>query len=93
MSPISAKAWQNSAGCSSQAAGLWRWTLRPPPKTVLLPFIRFHLHTVIPSLGRLLTGQADAYQYLPDSTENFLEPNAWQAGCRKPVFKTVVFAA
>ena len=46
----------------------------PPPKTVLLPFIRFHLHTVIPALGRLLTGQADAYQYLPDSTENFLEP-------------------
>ena len=46
----------------------------PPPQTLLAPFIRIHLHTVIPTLGRLLTGQADAYHYLPDSTENFLEP-------------------
>lgn len=46
----------------------------PPPASPLAPFIRFHLHTVIPGLGRLLTGQADAYNYLPNSTEYFLEP-------------------
>ena len=46
----------------------------PPPETPLAPFIRFHMHTVIPGLGRLLTGHADAYTYLPDSTEYFLEP-------------------
>lgn len=46
----------------------------PPPENLLAPFIRFHLHTVIPTLGRLLTGEADAYRYLPDSTESFLEP-------------------
>jgi len=43
-----------------------------PRRTVLSPFIRFHMHRVIPTLGRLLTGQGDAYNYLSDSTERFL---------------------
>ncbi len=46
----------------------------PPPHNLLTPFIRIHLHTVIPTLGRLIAGQSEAYQYLPDSTESFLEP-------------------
>ncbi len=46
----------------------------PPPASPLAPFIRFHMHTIIPGLGRLLTGQGDAYNYLPDSTEYFLDP-------------------
>ena len=43
-----------------------------PRRAVLSPFIRFHMHRVIPTLGRLLTGQGDAYNYLSDSTERFL---------------------
>ncbi|MGH2593032.1 MAG: class I SAM-dependent methyltransferase, partial [Anaerolineae bacterium] len=43
-----------------------------PRRTMLSPFIRFHVHRVIPTLGRLLTGQGDAYNYLSDSTERFL---------------------
>ena len=46
----------------------------PPPKTPLAPLLRFQLHTVIPALGGLLTGHREAYTYLPDSTEGFLEP-------------------
>ncbi len=46
-------------------------TTRPKPGP-LAPLIRFHMHTVIPLLGRILTGQPDAYTYLPDSSENFL---------------------
>jgi len=46
----------------------------PPPENLLAPFIRIHLHTVIPTLGRLIAGQAEAYQYLPDTTEHFLAP-------------------
>lgn len=46
----------------------------PPPQNLLTPFMQFHLHTIIPALGRLLTGQQDAYHYLPDSTEDFLKP-------------------
>lgn len=45
----------------------------PPPQNLLTPFMQFHLHVVIPALGRLLTGQQDAYHYLPDSTEGFLK--------------------
>ncbi|HKZ86178.1 MAG TPA: ubiquinone/menaquinone biosynthesis methyltransferase [Anaerolineae bacterium] len=43
-----------------------------PPHNLLSPFIRFHMRRVIPTLGRLITGEADAYTYLPDSTEQFL---------------------
>ena len=48
----------------------------PPQHNILQPFVRFHLQVVIPLLGRLVTGDAEAYRYLPDSTEGFLE-----AGC------------
>jgi demethylmenaquinone methyltransferase / 2-methoxy-6-polyprenyl-1,4-benzoquinol methylase len=52
-----------------------RWvsldTTRPRP-SLLYPLVQAHLHFVIPTLGRLLTGQPDAYRYLPESTENFL---------------------
>jgi demethylmenaquinone methyltransferase / 2-methoxy-6-polyprenyl-1,4-benzoquinol methylase len=46
----------------------------PPPKGLLRPLIEFHLHRIIPFLGRLLAGEAEAYSYLPNSTESFLEP-------------------
>jgi demethylmenaquinone methyltransferase / 2-methoxy-6-polyprenyl-1,4-benzoquinol methylase len=43
-----------------------------PRRSLLSPFIHFHMHQVIPFLGELLTGSRDAYVYLPDSSENFL---------------------
>jgi demethylmenaquinone methyltransferase/2-methoxy-6-polyprenyl-1,4-benzoquinol methylase len=43
-----------------------------PPNSPLAPFINFHLHTVIPALGGMISGETDAYRYLPDSTESFL---------------------
>ena len=43
----------------------------PPPRNLLRPFIQFHLRVVIPALGRIVTGQADAYRYLPESTLGF----------------------
>jgi demethylmenaquinone methyltransferase/2-methoxy-6-polyprenyl-1,4-benzoquinol methylase len=45
----------------------------PPPNNILKPFILIHMNTVIPILGRLIGGQAaaDAYQYLPESTQAF----------------------
>lgn len=44
-----------------------------PPRSILSPFFKLHLHLVIPTIGRVLSGQPDAYRYLPDTTENFLE--------------------
>jgi len=43
-----------------------------PKKNLLSPFIWFHMHIVIPTLGRLISGERDAYKYLPDTTENFV---------------------
>ncbi len=43
-----------------------------PPKTPLSPLVNFHLHTVIPTLGGMISGNPDAYRYLPESTEAFL---------------------
>jgi demethylmenaquinone methyltransferase / 2-methoxy-6-polyprenyl-1,4-benzoquinol methylase len=46
-------------------------TTRPRPN-VFSPLVRLHLRLVIPLLGSLLTGQKEAYRYLPESTENFM---------------------
>lgn len=43
-----------------------------PPENLLAPFIRLHLNVVIPTLGRLITGESEAYTYLPDTTKGFL---------------------
>ena len=45
----------------------------PPRRNLLRPFLLFHLRVVIPFLGRVIAGDAEAYTYLPDSTEGFLE--------------------
>lgn len=47
----------------------------PPKKNLLRPFIRMHLNYVIPALGKLISGDGEAYTYLPDSTQQFKEPS------------------
>ena len=63
----------------------------PPPHTLLRPLILVHLRTVIPTLGRLIAGQAEAYHYLPASTEGFLEPEQLAALLREAGFEQVGF--
>ncbi|NLG73758.1 MAG: ubiquinone/menaquinone biosynthesis methyltransferase [Chloroflexi bacterium] len=68
----------------------------PPPASPLAPLIRFHMHRVIPALGSLIAGQADAYEYLPDSTEHFLEPEQLAArliaaGFRQVAYRRLMF--
>lgn len=63
----------------------------PPPDNLLKPFIQFHLHTVIPALGRLVARQSEAYLYLPDSTENFLQPEQLADQLRSVGFIGVAF--
>lgn len=48
----------------------------PPKENLLRPFILFHLNIIIPALGRLVTGEIEAYRYLPDSTQQFRDPAA-----------------
>jgi demethylmenaquinone methyltransferase/2-methoxy-6-polyprenyl-1,4-benzoquinol methylase len=68
----------------------------PPPKSTLEPLIHFYLHNVIPVLGWLIAGQAEAYRYLPDSTEKFFEPERLvsrmvSAGFRNVRFRRYMF--
>jgi demethylmenaquinone methyltransferase/2-methoxy-6-polyprenyl-1,4-benzoquinol methylase len=63
----------------------------PPPNTPLAPFIRLHLHTIIPALGGILAGQPDAYHYLPDSTEGFLPPEMLAGRLHAAGFRDVGF--
>jgi demethylmenaquinone methyltransferase / 2-methoxy-6-polyprenyl-1,4-benzoquinol methylase len=43
-----------------------------PVRSVLTPFIQFHMRTIIPFLGKLLSDRPTAYVYLPSTSENFL---------------------
>lgn len=48
----------------------------PPPENALKPIILLHLKVGVPLLGRLIGGAAvaDAYRYLPESTQTFKTP-------------------
>ena len=63
----------------------------PPPKNILRPFIEIHLRYVIPLLGRIIGGNADAYQYLPESTQKFKTPDELAALMREAGFKNVAY--
>jgi demethylmenaquinone methyltransferase / 2-methoxy-6-polyprenyl-1,4-benzoquinol methylase len=63
----------------------------PPKRNLLRPFIQLHLALVIPTLGRLVTGDADAYLYLPTTTERFQTPSALAVTMRDLGFVNVDF--
>lgn len=63
----------------------------PPKRNLLRPFILIHLNYVIPTLGRLLTGESDAYKYLPDSTQQFQSPESLAAIMRETGFVDVQY--
>jgi demethylmenaquinone methyltransferase / 2-methoxy-6-polyprenyl-1,4-benzoquinol methylase len=67
-----------------------------PGRNLLSPFIWLHMHFVIPLLGTLLSGQSDAYNYLPESTEAFLTAEELasrmvEAGFKLTGFKRLMF--
>jgi demethylmenaquinone methyltransferase/2-methoxy-6-polyprenyl-1,4-benzoquinol methylase len=63
----------------------------PPAKNLLLPFIKFQFHFIIPLLGKIIAGDSEAYQYLPDSTENFLPAEKLAERIREHGFVSVHF--
>lgn len=60
-----------------------------PKKNLLSPFIRLHMHFVIPTLGGLLTGVKDAYRYLPETTEGFVTAEEMASRLAAAGFKRV----
>lgn len=70
----------------------------PPKDNLLRPFIMLYLKYGIPLLGRLISGKegADAYRYLPESTQAFKTPEELRAimqevGVRDVQYKTFMF--
>ncbi len=62
-----------------------------PAENKLRVLIHFYLHVIIPSLGRLITGEAEAYTYLPETTEAFLEAEQLTAYMEQAGFIQVGF--
>jgi demethylmenaquinone methyltransferase/2-methoxy-6-polyprenyl-1,4-benzoquinol methylase len=62
-----------------------------PPKNILSPFISFHMHFIIPSLGGLLTGSKDAYRYLPETTDGFVTAENMAEYMAKAGFQKIGF--
>jgi demethylmenaquinone methyltransferase/2-methoxy-6-polyprenyl-1,4-benzoquinol methylase len=62
-----------------------------PAESLWRPLIDFHLHVIIPSLGKLITGEAEAYTYLPETTEAFLEAEQLAAYMEASGFQQVGF--
>jgi demethylmenaquinone methyltransferase/2-methoxy-6-polyprenyl-1,4-benzoquinol methylase len=60
---------------------------------VLRPFILIHLKYIIPLLGRLISSDASAYQYLPESTQAFKTPDELAAIMRKAGVRNVQYRA
>jgi len=48
--------------------------ITPPTNTLLGPLFRFYFFTLVPLLGGIISGDAQAYRYLPQSTVNFPSP-------------------
>lgn len=61
----------------------------PPPQNLLRPFINIHLKYVIPTVGKLISGDSSAYRYLPQSTLEFKTPEALAERIRKAGFQQV----
>jgi demethylmenaquinone methyltransferase / 2-methoxy-6-polyprenyl-1,4-benzoquinol methylase len=64
----------------------------PPARSWLHPLLTFHLHVVIPLLGRIFASDPEAYTYLPQSTERFTEAGALAARMSEAGFRDVTFA-
>jgi len=63
----------------------------PPPANLLRPFLMLYLTTIIPLVGTLLTGQRDAYTYLPKSTVGFKTPDVLATMMRDAGFVDVQY--
>jgi demethylmenaquinone methyltransferase/2-methoxy-6-polyprenyl-1,4-benzoquinol methylase len=46
-----------------------------PPDTLWGELFRFYFHQIVPRLGGLISGQPDAYAYLPRSADAFMRPD------------------
>jgi len=60
-----------------------------PADTLFGRLFRFYFHNIVPVLGGLISGQPDAYSYLPASADAFLRPNELKIEMEKAGLHTV----
>lgn len=63
----------------------------PPPANLLRPLVMAYLRFAIPLAGRLVSGDRDAYRYLPESTRHFHTPDALQRIIQRVGLRNVVY--
>ena len=61
----------------------------PPPPNLFQPVVVFFLRRVIPALGALISGNREAYTYLPESTRAFRTPGQLADIMRETGFRNV----
>jgi demethylmenaquinone methyltransferase / 2-methoxy-6-polyprenyl-1,4-benzoquinol methylase len=67
-----------------------------PPDNLLGRLFRLYFHNIVPLIGGLITGQPDAYSYLPASADAFLSPTELkvqmeEAGLRQVRYTLLMF--
>ena len=62
-----------------------------PHSGLLTPFVWIHMHLIIPFLGRLVSGDREAYRYLPSSSAAFLSAEELSARMLSAGFRKVGF--
>ena len=67
----------------------------PPTNAMLEPLFRFYFFNVVPFIGGAVSGDGEAYAYLPNSTVDFPEPSALQrtmelAGLRNVFYRELM---
>ncbi len=62
-----------------------------PVQTPLTPLVRLYMRTIIPLLGAIVTGNREAYVYLPSSSEAFLSAEALAEAMHAVGFEQVGF--
>ena len=65
-------------------------TTRPRPN-LFSPLVWVHMHFVIPLIGKLVSGDREAYRYLPASSESFLTAEELAGRMRSAGFRRVGF--
>jgi demethylmenaquinone methyltransferase/2-methoxy-6-polyprenyl-1,4-benzoquinol methylase len=70
----------------------------PPANSALGPLFQFYFFQVVPRIGGLISGDPEAYRYLPHSTVDFPEPETLkrmmeQAGLRNVLYRELMFGA
>ena len=68
-----------------------------PPQNLLRPFFLFFFNKIVPFVGGLISGQRDAYTYLPQSVNEFLTPDELKsimerAGLREVKYKRLMLS-